>query len=162
MRDLVPRGVLEFRAAEVADVVEAKRLVTMVAAPYDEPALVEYRGRMVRESFAPLAFAGVEKRPGRVVVNRDHDHQRLVGRAIEFREGGGLIATAKVAETPVGDESLELARIGALSASVGMYVDLRGQVVTSTTRRITRAWLDHLALVPQPAYPGAVVLSVTD
>jgi len=49
-----------------------------------------------------------------------------------------------------------------LSASVGLAFTATGRSSTTAThiRRVTRAWLDHLALVQTAAYSGAKVLAV--
>lgn len=157
----MPRGPVEYRSALLAGVDAGRRLIELVAAPYDQDATVEYRGRLIRESIAPGAFAGVEARPSRVKVNRDHDVARLVGRAVQFEDrAAGLVATVHVSATPLGDETLALAADDVLSGSVGMAVPLSGMQVRSDRRRVSRAWLVHLALVPTPAYEGARVLSV--
>jgi phage head maturation protease len=74
----------------------------------------------------------------------------------------GLVVDAKISNTPAGDETLELAHDGALFPSIGFAArggDHRLDRRTMT-RRINRAHLDHLSLVPQPAYDGARVESM--
>jgi phage head maturation protease len=62
----------------------------------------------------------------------------------------------------LGDETLQLADDGVLGASVGMAVRPADQVWSAgrSRRRIAKAFLDHIALVPNPAYQGAEVLAV--
>jgi phage head maturation protease len=75
-----------------------------------------------------------------------------------------LLTEVKVSRTETGDETLELANDDALSASVGFMVNdpRRDQQLDryTKTRRINRAFLDHLAFVGVPAYGGAKVMSV--
>ena len=74
----------------------------------------------------------------------------------------GLVTALKIAKTPLGDETLALAEEGMVRASVGFGVRLRDQLLDRNTmsRRIRKAFIDHIALVESPAYVGAEVLSV--
>jgi phage head maturation protease len=142
----------------------AQRIIEVVAMPYNEPALVEFRGEMWEESFEPGSFDGIEKRPNRIRANRDHDRTRTIGKAIKFwpSRDEGLVAEVRVAQTPLGDETLALADEDVLAASAGWAARGRDQVFNrqDRTRRIKRAFLDHIAFVAHPAYAGAGVLSV--
>ncbi len=73
---------------------------------------------MVTEVISAGAFRGAERRASRVRVNRDHDLKRTVGKAIQLdtNDPQGLIADLEIARTPLGDETLELARDGCLDA----------------------------------------------
>jgi HK97 family phage prohead protease len=145
----------------------ADRIIEVVVVPYDETTMVEYppgSGRLITESVDRGAFDGLEKRPGRVRANRDHDVTRSVGlaRAIHTDRDEGLVGEVYVSRTLLGDETLQLADDGVLGASVGMAVKPSDQRWSEgrTRRRIARAFLDHIALVPNPAYSGAEVLAV--
>lgn len=156
------RAPLEFREATLVGVNFAQRTVEVIAVPYNEEALIEYRGEMWRESFLPGAFDNIEKRPNRVRANRDHDKTRTVGKVIAFypsREEG-LIAEIRIGHTQVGDETLALANEDMLSPSAGFGVPGSGQILDRPFRRITKAYLDHIAFVESPAYQGARVVSV--
>lgn len=160
----LPRAPLEFRTASVAGVNYAQRIINLIAVPYDQQAIVEWRGQMWHESFARGSFDGIEKRPGRVKANRDHDRHRLVGKAVKFwpsREEG-LVAEVRISQTPLGEETLALADDDVLGASVEFAAPLRHQILdkVAMTRRHTRAYIDQIALVPDPAYVGATVQSV--
>lgn len=160
----IPRGPIEFREASVVGINFAQRIVELVVVPYEEEAVIEYRGEMWRESFDRAAFDGLEKRPNRIRVNRDHDKTRTVGKALNFwpsREEG-LVAEVRIATTPLGEETLNLANEDMLSVSGGFGVRGSDQVLDRPFRRIKRAFLDHLAFVESPAYAGAKVLSVRD
>lgn len=161
-----PSSPIEYRNATVAAVDFAQRLVTAVASPYEERAKVIYRGEVWDEVFSRGAYDGIEKRPNRVRVNREHDRSRTVGKAIHFwpQREEGLVTELRVAQTSLGDETLALAADDCLSLSVGFAPMVGGQQldVRSKTRRITKAFLDHIAFVESPAYVGAAVLSVRD
>jgi phage head maturation protease len=160
------RSPIECRSVPVQDVRFADRIITVTAAPYDVETVVPYRGRMVRESFAPGSFDGVERRAARVKVFRDHPPPTgPVGRAAALHPSRkeGLVAELKISKTPLGDETLELADDGVLDASVGFAIMSNGEqwLENRALRRVTRAFLDHIALPPQGQYDEAAgVLSV--
>lgn len=160
---LSPRP-LEYRRAGTLEVRHPERVIELVAVPYDEETLVPHRGRMVRETVAPGAFAGVERRANRVKVNRAHDVEDVLGRALALHpeRPEGLVAELRISRGPRGDDVLELAADGALDASVGFAPMPGGEQWTSdrSARRITRAYLGHIALTADPAYDGARVLAV--
>ena len=156
---------LETRSAELVDVRGPERIVEIIAAPYDVDAPIQRNGRWLVESFAPDAFRGIEQRPNRVKVNRDHDVARTCGRAVALHpsRAEGLVAELRISKTALGDETLELAADGVLDASVGFRPWHQGGEIWSenrTRRRVARAFLGHIALVPDPAYEGANVLDV--
>ena len=157
-----PRAPLEYREASLVGVNFAQRTVEVVAVPYEEEALIEYRGETWRESFLRGAFDGIENRPNRVRANRDHDKTRTVGKAISFwpSRDEGLVAEIRIGRTQVGDETLALADEDMLSPSVGFGVPGSGQILERPFRRITKAFLDHIAFVESPAYASARVVSV--
>lgn len=150
-------------AASVEAVDFEERIITLVAAPYGQRAAIMYRGKPMDEEIEPGAFRGVES-AAHVTVNRDHMYERTVGKAIDYDHDDprGLIAELKVSRTPLGDETLQLAADGVLRASVGMLVRRSDEIVANGLRRIKRAFLDHIALVPNPAYVGAEVLGVRE
>jgi HK97 family phage prohead protease len=153
------------RAAEVT-AVKGGRMIEIVVIPYDTPAAVSFDGRPVEERIARGAFDGVETRPARIAANRDHDPQRLVGRARALypRRQQGLVADIRISQIPIGDETLELCRDGVLAASAGFWPDVNGvqwdDPPDCTSYTITSAWLDHVAFTPNPAYSGTEVLSI--
>jgi HK97 family phage prohead protease len=157
---------VEFRESNVSNVRFAQRIIELVAVPYEEEALVEYRSEMWNESFERGSFDGIEKRPGRVRANRDHDEYRLVGRAVKFHPSRteGLVTELRISQTPLGDETLALADDDVLGASIGFSAYGRDQVFDrkNKTRRIMKAFLDHITLTPVPAYRGAGVLSLRE
>jgi len=153
---------VEIRSATVTNVDFEERIIQLVAVPYDEEAVVPYNGQMVVETVAPGSFDGIETRSEHVSANRDHQYERTFGKAVSYRSDDpvGLITNIYVSDTPLGTETLRLAADGVLKGSVGMLVRRSDQVVKNGRRRIKRAFLDHVSLVPNPAYRGAGVLAV--
>ena len=154
---------LEFRSARQVGVNFAKRIVELIVTPWDEEALVPHQGRMIRELFVRGAYDGIERRANRIRANRDHDVTRTVGRAVALHPSRqeGLVAEIRIAQTDLGDETLTLADEECLDASAG-FLPLPGgeQWEGRSLRRITKAWLAHIAMTPDPAYEGATVLAV--
>ncbi|HEY9265007.1 MAG TPA: HK97 family phage prohead protease [Mycobacterium sp.] len=158
---------VEHRAAHVADVDFEERVITFIAAPYGEEITVADRdGKPIGELIERGAFDGIETRSpaNPVTINRDHDPRRAVGKAIAFdpADERGLIVKAHISRTPLGDETLQLAEDRVLRASVGMAFRRSDAPIRNGLRRIKRAFLDHVALLPNPAYAGAQVLAVRE
>lgn len=159
-----PEAPVEFRSSNVAGVNFKKRIIDLIAVPYDEEAPVEYRGELWNERFLRGAFEGIETRTNPVRANRDHDRGRTVGKVAAFHPSRteGLVSEVRIAKTLLGDETLALADEDCLGASVGFAVRGSDQELNRRTRAriIKRAFVDHLAFVPDPAYAGAGVLAV--
>jgi HK97 family phage prohead protease len=153
---------VEIRSAAITGVNFEERIIQVIAVPYDEEAVVPYHGEMVVETVAPGAFEGIETREEHVTANRDHSYERTFGKVLSYRSDDpvGLVTHIHVSNTSLGDETLQLAHDGVLKASVGMLVRRSDQIVKKGSRRIKRAFLDHVSLVPNPAYRGAGVLAV--
>lgn len=151
-------------AGTVSGVNFAQRIIEVVAVPYEQVAVVPYRNELWHESFDRGSFDGIEKRPNRVRANRDHDKIRTVGKAVRFHptREEGLISEVRIASTPLGDETLALADEEILDASIGFAVRNRDQDLDKANhrRRIRKAYLDHIAFTPDPAYTGSNVLDV--
>lgn len=159
-------GPIEHRESAVANVNFPERIIEVIVAPYDEEAVVEYRGDLWKESFERGAWDALADRPEQKSVKaiRDHDRTRLVGKAIRFEPSRqeGLVADVKIAKTDLGDETLALADDGIIGVSAGFAAALRDQVFDKTkmTRRVKKAFLDHVAFVGNPAYQGAAVVNI--
>jgi phage head maturation protease len=168
------QSVIELRSlGEVSDVSFPKRTIELVVMPYEQVAEVNYHGRWIEEVCSRGAFAGVERRSSQVRVNRAHDTERTVGKAIALHPSReqGLVAEVRISPTQLGDETLVLADDGILDASAGFAL-LRengrtGRIKplaevweTRSRRRLNALWLDHIGLTPDPAYTGASVLAV--
>lgn len=163
--DPTPQGELRIRQATQLGVDFPQRTIELVVVPYDTDALVyQPYGRKVLESVAPGAFTGIERRANRIRVNRDHLAQRTVGRALSLHpsRSEGLIATVRIAQTELGDETLALADENCLDASAA-FLPLPGGEEWNRQRdrvRLTKLWLGHIAMTPDPAYETANVLAV--
>lgn len=157
-----PRGPVEYRSAAIADVDVTARLIEVVAAPYNEEAVVEYRGELWRETFLPGAFDGIDTRQTRVRTNREHDEARTFGKVVQWwpERPEGLVAEVRAAKTPLGDEVLALTSEDMLSASLAFGVRGSDQELDRPFRRIKKAFVRHLSFVEVPAYEGAQVLAV--
>ena len=157
---------VEIRSAAIDKIDFAERIVTMIAVPYEQRTVVPFRGELYEETVANGAFDGVETSTVVHRVNRDHENSRVVGKIVKYYPGRneGLIVDAYIAPTLLGDETLQLAYDRILGGSVGMAVRPGDQVLQrngqTRSRYIRRAFLDHLALVPDPAYVGAEVIGV--
>lgn len=150
-----------------------QRIITVLAVPYEQPTQVMYRQELYSEVFSRSAFNGIESQTRKIPATAaleipapDHKGGRLVGRVIKSDPYGeaGLISEVKISRTPQGDDTLELAADEALWPSIGFMVKnpkFDEQLDRYTkTRRVNRAFLDHLAFVGQPAYEGAKILAV--
>jgi phage head maturation protease len=165
---------IEERAARLANVDFGERILTLVAVPYEQPTPVEYRGEVWREVFSRTAFNGFDPtRHRRIPVSAvlrapafDHNDGHLVGKVTSVypERTEGLVLDVRISSTPAGDETLQLAHDDALSPSVGFVARGGDHVLErrTMTRRINRAFLDHLSMVPTPAYEGARVLGMRD
>lgn len=156
-----PIGDVEFRTVVEMGVRWPDRVIELVAMPYDVDAYAVVRGRGIIESCAPGAFDGCERRANRVKANRDHDPTRTVGRAVALHPSRteGLVTELRIAQTSLGDETLALADDQSLEASVGFAVMPGGEtwLEQRSRRRLTRCFLDHIALVPEGAYETRVL-----
>jgi HK97 family phage prohead protease len=159
----VPRE-LEYRRAASVEVRHPERVIELIAVPYDEDTRVLHRGRWIIESVAPGSFANVAGSPRNIIVNRGHDYERPIGKVVRLHPNDprGLRSEVRIVKTPEGDDVLELAAEDLLGASVGFAAYPGGEHYTSdqTRRRITKAYLGHIALTGDPAYEGAEVLAV--
>jgi hypothetical protein len=119
-------------------------------------------GRAISEICTRGAFAGEEKVNRRIPVNRDHDGTRLVGkvRHLDPYDERGVIAELRIAPTVLGDETLASPATAASTPRSGSTILGETWEAGNTRRLITRGLLDHVALVPEPAYLTANVLDV--
>lgn len=150
---------IEYRTASTLEVRHAQRLIELIAMPYNETTEVLRRGKLVSESVDPEAFTGIS---GEVSVNRAHDRERPLGRTIKLhpKDPRGLRTELRISRTSEGDDVLELAEDGLLSASVGFIPLAEQWNANRSAVKVMRARLDHIALTGDPAYTGARVLAV--
>ena len=169
MSDDDKRPVLELRNATMSEVRFPDRTITLLAVPYERPTPddkpVIFRGEMFSETFARGAFAGIQDRTEKIRVNREHRKGDTIGKVTRFDDTAeGLVAEIRVVPSPKGDEVLALASEDMVSPSIGFRVRPSDQDIdrrSSPGRRyIRRAFIDHIALVEDPAYDTAEVLSV--
>src|SRR5262245_56546026 len=158
-----PAGALEFRTAQQIGVDFPNRTIELIVMPYETEAIIPWQGRMVEEIVTRGAFDGIERRANRIRVNRDHNLERTIGRAIALHPSReeGLVAEIRIARTELGDETLALADEEILDASAGFLPMPGGETwETKNRRRLNKLWLGHIALTPDPAYETANVLAV--
>ena len=141
------------------------RTLVGIAVPFASPTTIydaygSYTELVVRGAFARTIN---ERGPARVKFLANHDAQQFpIGKTISLREdAAGLIAEFRVAQTPRGDEALQLVREGALDGlSIG-FRPIRDQWSSDgETRHILEAALHEISLVNAPAYADAVVTAV--
>ncbi len=127
------------------------RAVSGVAMPYGEEARI---GKF-RERF----LAGSLRAHPDALANLFHSEARILarnGKGLEFRDTpGALRAVVNLPRTAEGDDALELLRTEVIR---GFSVEFRAEREdwTGNLRTVARALLTGLALVPNPAYAGAV------
>lgn len=157
-------GQIRFRESEVVDVAYGKREITVIAVPYEQETVVDDGDGPLREKFLAGSFSGIESRAGKVTANRDHRRDRVFGLVKQFdsKAERGLISVVKASDTELGNETLQLARDGVLWASVGFGALRQHAPVVDGLRSIYKAFLQHLAFTPEPAYIGAEVIDVRD
>lgn len=125
------------------------RLIRGVLLPYGE----QSRASLTDEGGLMFGAGDIDipRDPSVVTLNRDHDRFDPIGRAVELEDtDAGILAAFRVADTPEGDEYLAEYQNGGrrkLSAEIGKYVSLAGEVVRRT--------LTGAAVVPEGAFAGA-------
>lgn len=141
------------RSFEIRTSDAEKREVAGIAVPYNE----EY-------DMGGGRFERFEK--GAVDTNQHvklfRDHEEIIGVVTEMQDSDeGLHIKAKISETTLGNETLELVKDGAIrSFSVG-FIPLENRTEGKTTIR-TKVDLKEVSLVPFPAYDSAAVLAVRE
>lgn len=139
------------------------RTIHGIAVPYDAPQRINDR---LIEEFAPGAFDHQVRAADRIPFAREHMPLggSLIGRLTTMRnDTAGLYIEARASKTPLGDETLELVRDGALrDLSIGFRERNRGNVMRSdgVTRRV-KADLNEVAVVMQGAYGDGATITGT-
>ena len=167
---MTPSGEVEIlirNDATIADVNQRQRLIDLVLVPWDQEGSGLWRGDIWRETFDRHSFDGIQDHAGRIRVNREHVKGDTVGRAVSMDPTSveGLLSRVKIAATPRGDDTLELAADDMLSPSVGYFHKSPSDYVVNRrtmARRVLRAFLDHIGMVETPAFAGARVLAVRE
>src|SRR5262245_27024375 len=156
---------IEYRSAAPVGVNFPKRIIELVVMPYETETQVRHRGRMIREIVSRGAFDGIEAKARRINVNLNHVSSEVIGKAVRFHPSRdeGLVAEVQITRAQGGDDVLTKADEGLLDASAGFGVMDGGESwPEKTLRRLTKLWLDHIAMTPDPAYPTANVLAVRE
>lgn len=98
---------------------QGKRIIEGFASAFGN---VDSHGDVVtRGAFAKT----IKERGDRIKVLRGHDDEKPIGLPIEMKEDEfGLFSVSKISETPLGDESLVLAKDGIFDLSIG-YVPIK-------------------------------------
>ncbi|GAB3372540.1 HK97 family phage prohead protease [Amycolatopsis echigonensis] len=135
------------------------RTLCGIVVPYGKPQRIDSR---LVEQFAPGAFAAQLRAAHRVPLMRDHGPHggKLIGRATMLREdAAGLYGEFRVSRTPLGDETVELAKDGALTDfSIGFREGQNRTLPGGITERAS-ASLTEVAVVMAGAYGDAAVIS---
>lgn len=157
--------ILERGDATLRDVDFKQRLIQVVAVPWEQEGEVFWRGEWWNEVFSRAAFNGLEDHAGRIPVNRQHVKGDTVGKVVQVdtKDTQGLVTLVRVAKTPRGDETLNLAAEDMIGASIGYRIKNPSDVELHRQRhlrRVNRAFLDHLSFVETPTFEGAKVLAV--
>jgi HK97 family phage prohead protease len=149
------------------------RTIEGYIAPWDTEIMApDERGRPIREVFRSGAFDRSFKQRGtRVPLTWYHPDpsspfadQNIIGRAVDWTaDGKGQRTAFRVVDTQRGDEALTMVREGLVAAfSVGFSpVPARTKVTRAADGMLLHERrevnLQHVALVPEGAYPGAGV-----
>lgn len=135
------------------------RTITGIAVPYGRPQYIDSR---LTEQFARGAFNAQLRAAHRIPFMRDHGPHggRLIGVAKELRDdAAGLYGEWRVSRTPVGDETLELVKDGALSElSIGFIEGQNRKLSGGVLERAT-ATLTEVAIVMAGAYGEAAAVA---
>lgn len=137
------------------------RTIYGIAVPYNSPTKIHEN---LIESFARGAFNHQIKDPHRVKAARDHMllGGTLIGAASLLRDDAvGLYSEFRVSKTPVGDETLELVKDGALNQlSIYFRTKQNRRLPGGITQRVT-ADLREIAVVMEGAYDdNAAVIGI--
>lgn len=147
MENMIKRS-FEIRATDTE-----KREVSGIAVPYNDT--IDIGGGM-REQFAP----------GAVDLNADvklfRDHKEIIGRVTQMEDSEeGLLVRAKISETTLGNETLNLVKDGAIrSFSVGFIPVVDEKKENTIIRK--KVDLKEVSLVAFPAYDNASVTEVRE
>jgi HK97 family phage prohead protease len=139
------------RSFEIREANHETREVSGIAVPFNDT--IDIGGGM-KERFAP----------GAIDLNADvklfRDHTDIIGKVTKMsEEDAGLLVTAKISETQLGNETLALVKDGAIrSFSVGFIPVIDGKEGNTVIRK--KVDLKEVSLVAFPAYENAAVLAV--
>ena len=144
---------IETRSFEVRLADTEERTITGLAVPYGQEANI---GGQYKERFEAGAIDNVDD------VKLFYAHEEPIGKVISGRDtDGGYEITAKISQTPRGEEVLTLMRDGVLNKfSVGFVpVEDRWENNNTTVTR-TKVDLREVSVVAFPAFTGATISEV--
>lgn len=144
---------MENRSFEIRTTDMEKREVSGMAVPYNDT--IDIGG-----GWSERFESGAVNLDSDVKLFRDH--KEIIGKVTELRdEEDGLWITAKVSDTALGNETLELVKDGAIrSFSVG-FVPVKDEKLNKTIIR-KKVDLKEVSLVAFPAYSNASVTEVRE
>ena len=151
---------LEVRSFEVREVDTAARTVTGIAVPWDDEVRIS---GWLDDYFESIARGACEADPGEPKLF--WLHRAAIGKVIETRDtDAGWEITARISQTPTGDEAYTLLRDGVIDRmSIGFepieHVETKDDDGRLHVTR-TRVRVREVSLVPFPAYDGAKVAAV--
>lgn len=128
------------------------RTIYGIAVPYNAPVRID--GNLV-EQFARGAFNHQLRDPGRVKFAREHVMLggTLIGAASLLRDdAAGLYVEMRASRTPVGEETLELVKDGALDQLSIMFRERQNRRLGGGITERVKADLAEVAVVMQGAY----------
>ena len=144
---------METRSFEIRSTDTEKREVSGVAVPYNDT--IDIGG-----GWSERFIQGAVDTTSDVKLFRDH--KDIIGKVTELRdEEDGLHVTAKISDTALGNETLELVKDGAIrSFSVG-FIPVTDEKKDKTIIR-KKVNLKEVSLVAFPAYEAASVVEVRE
>ena len=152
---------------EMRDATVTGRTLTILAAPFDQPApILDEGGEPILEQFARGAFRNAVKAPNRVELRYEHRQDGPpYALGVQMREDtAGLVGTWRVAPSTDGDRLLGLVSDEQLrGASVGFIPGDHPDDNTWTGNTIVRHYIKHLAevsLTAAPVYEAAQVMEL--
>jgi len=152
----LPETQLHHREMHVRAVDNAERTVTGIAVPWESPTEINDWFGSYTEQFAR---GSVQDSDDALLYWR---HSEPIGRIVSHRNvDAGWEITARISETPRGDEAYTLLRDGVVrSMSVG-FRPITTEI-DDETGNVTRTSVEvpEVSLVPMPAYAGATVTDV--
>jgi phage head maturation protease len=143
------------------------RVLEGVLVPWGTEAHVLDRGREVVETFQRGALHDVDPASVPLTVRHPRSSEELpIGVTLSIEERADAAwGSWRVSRTASGDEVLELAKdLVPLALSIGFMEVPGGSRWSADRRRVTRtrAALDHVAIVRQGAYSGAMVTAIRE
>lgn len=128
------------------------RTIYGIAVPYNAPTRIDTN---LVEEFVRGAFNHQLNAPQKVKLAREHMllGGTLIGAASMLRDDAvGLYTELRVSKTPVGDETLELVRDGALNQLSIMFAERQNRRVAGGIVQRVKAHLGEVAVVMAGAY----------